>query len=527
MLQAAALEVAKTMTDFVQLLVAEEISRFREEFQSQQQKLSNLAPSSASVAVTAEDAGTVEPTLLTLAALALPSDLPSSPNTEIATEPSTSAAANEVTVLLWSSEITAYMGNDAWLSRTQALARVWKRTHEPSFRDAHSSWQLRGQCPLLHASVGAQERARAKDPFLGVQTAADVEKFRSTQPQRDVSKLYREKGKLLEEETALLLEKELGQNVELRNAGVFWQPTAAKGLRPLFSKRPPGPIVTPGPYTILGEVDGCLLQEPFQNVPVEFKLRMGAHGVSNSIPFKDIVQVQSYMEMLDAERSLHVQRAFGTAKVTTTIIERDRDLWANKIQPAIEEFVCDIRRLLRGCFADDDFRHTVFRSVEPSRPQSRRAVATANLWGYDEEGSVVDQMPRPARGVHTSPILSSEEINHPLRKDGVEQLPLPLPSSSPSPLPSAFEAGKCILEVFGMPAFGSKNAEDGKKNPGFRKRVRIEEKNGVDTREQKAHHDAPGINKLDRYYLRSTPSNNFYWKRTRSGNFSAKKSIKN
>ena len=392
MLQAAATNFTKALTDIVQRLIADEFDR--------------RSVVAVPLAIEGEPKQTSEEVNAVAAVEQAVSDAPRPEQQR-----------SEVTVLLWSSEITAYMGNDSWMSRTQALAKVWRRTHEASYRDTHEKWLLRGQKPLHVTSkqvlaVGAGLGPRggntkprySADPFVGVQSAADVEKFRRTRSQKDLSRLYRGKGKLLEEETALLFEREIGQPVELRNAGVFWDATTAAGqggLRPLQSVRPPGPILAPGPYNILGEVDGCLLQPPFANVPVEFKLRMGAQGVSNSIPFKDIVQVQSYMEMLDAERALHVQRAFGTSTVVSTIVERDRDLWTSKILPAIEEFVCDVRKLLRGCYGDEELRHTVLRSVESSKAPPLQE-ASAIFW-HEEE-------PKEKMGVDhataTSPILA-------------------------------------------------------------------------------------------------------------------------
>lgn len=286
----------------------------------------------------------------------------------------------EVTVVLWSSEIAAYLGDDAWLSRPQILAKVWKRSHEGSYRDAHDKWLLRGKKPLrltnkqiLSEGLGEMLAAstcstkQSTDPYLKVQTSEDVERFRKDHSQKEVLKLYRTKGKLLEEETSQLFAESINQPVSLRNAAVLWDPSLNAGeLRQDPSVRPLGPILTPGPYVITGEMDACLTSPPFVNTPVEFKLRMS--GIPSSVPFRDIVQLHSYMAMMGSKKGFLVQRAFGSAAVDTTILDWDEELWCGKILPAVETIVCDVRKLLRGSLADEELRHQVFSSSETAAP---------------------------------------------------------------------------------------------------------------------------------------------------------------
>jgi hypothetical protein len=343
MLHAAATELTKTVLDAVQRMVEEEVKR-------------RLEPTQGTAEV-----GCGAPSV---------SPIP------------VQSARNEVTVVLWSSEIASYLNADSWQTRTQALGKVWKRTHECSFRDAREKWLLRGQKPMFvtskhvmaeaeavtatataSGSAPARKRRYAADPFVGVQTAADVERFRLEKSAKDVLNLYKTKGKLLEDDTARLFEKVIGQPVEHRNAGVIWE-SGYSGIRRPLTVRPAGPIVDPGPYVVMGELDGCLVTPPFENVPVEFKLRMGSQGVSATIPYRDILQVQSYMEIMGADRALHVQRSFGSPTVMTTTVEKDQEMWDTKIAPGMEAFVCDVRKLLRGSLADEEFRHVVLSAVE-------------------------------------------------------------------------------------------------------------------------------------------------------------------
>lgn len=340
MIHAAATELTKTVLDAVQRMVEDEVKR----------RMMQPATSASEPALEAD-------------------------------APQPAPARSEATVVLWSSEIASYMNADSWQTRVQALGKVWKRTHECSFRDAREKWLLRGQKPmfvtnkqlLAEATAAAdpdtevKKKKYAVDPYVGVQTAADVEKFKLEKSSREVLNLYKTKGKLLEEDTARLFEKVIGQPVDHRNAGVIWEP-GFSGLRRTLSVRPAGPIVDPGPFVIMGELDGCLLQPPFENVPVEFKLRMGSKGISDTIPYRDILQVQSYMEIMGADKALHVQRAFGSQAVITTTVEKDQHMWDTKICPAIEGFVCDVRKLLRGSLADEEFRHVVLAAVETAVP---------------------------------------------------------------------------------------------------------------------------------------------------------------
>lgn len=286
---------------------------------------------------------------------------------------------NEATVVLWSSELAAYMDTDPWQTRLAVLAKVWRRSHEGSYRSARESWLARGKRPLhvtsKHVMASNGEKAAAStpptrvytDPYVRIQTPADVSTFRAERPAKDVLKLYRTKGKLLEEETALLFSESIQQPVGLRNAAVIWQPVGSNsGLRTEPSVRALGPIVTPGPYVLQGEIDACLTQPPFANVPVEFKLRMT--GIPSTIPLRDIAQLHSYMAMMGSSRGFLVQRAFGSDAVDASIVQWDEALWTGKIVPAMEAVVCDTRRLMRGAIIDEELRHTVLLAAETCAP---------------------------------------------------------------------------------------------------------------------------------------------------------------
>lgn len=291
------------------------------------------------------------------------------PKSDVPAEPQT-----ELSVSLWASELAAYAGKDPWLTRNQALAKVWKRTSERSFRNARDAWLLRGQKPIHFTSkdilspdrnVVSVPSKTCIDPFLSVQTPEDVQAFRASRSPGDVVKLYRVKGKLLEEETAALFERSIGAPVGLRNSSVFWNPASRTGGLSAqdVPVRPLGPITSPGPYFLSGEMDACMTTPPFENVPVEFKLRMSG---AVSVSYRDMTQVQAYMSMVGSDRAFHVQRVFGSQEVLVTTIHRDSAFWHDEIVPAMEDFVCDVRRLLRGSLWDEELRHEVLVASETS-----------------------------------------------------------------------------------------------------------------------------------------------------------------
>lgn len=311
-------------------------------------------------------------------------------------EPSTSAPAasgsvgghgkgvrHEPTVELWPSEVNAYLGyKGGFLTRTEALARVWRRTNDANFTAAREQWLARGRVPRKQsvkrdgaadgASGGSDSLARQleclRDPYPKVLTPEDVDRFRAAHSPEDVSRLYRSKGRTMEPYIVSLFEDKVKQPVLLRNTALYWS-DAMEGAGVIGAKscaRPPGPILDPGEFVLKGEVDGAIMDGPKQYAPVECKLRLKAP--TTGVPTSELLQIQAYLAALNAERGFHVQHVLGTHEVLHHTVWRNRSLWTNTVMPALRKFVCDVRRLLRGDLTDEALRHEVLYAAEKSPP---------------------------------------------------------------------------------------------------------------------------------------------------------------
>jgi hypothetical protein len=276
---------------------------------------------------------------------------------------------SESTVGLWASEIGSYLGTDSWSSRDKALAKVWKRTNEAHFAKVQSGWRAAG-CRVLPAGADLGPTL-ALDHFPAVKSAADVSSFRKHATPGEVLRLYKSKGIQNEEAVAAMFADSIQQPVMMRHAAVQWRSgTETAAPVPAYNDiRPLGEIADPGPFTIIGQVDGWLLAPPYAGTIVEIKVRM--ESIPPIIPERDLMQVQAYLHMNNTEECMYVQNLFGTSILQSTHIQRDRALWASRIMPGLVRFVCDIRRLLRGAPDDFDLRHRVLAACETEHPTAK------------------------------------------------------------------------------------------------------------------------------------------------------------
>lgn len=315
------------------------------------------------------------------------------------------APPSEHVVTLWASEIAGSLGKDTWLSRAKALGRVWRRTHELQYRAVVDRWKalgytVKGTEPLVHASL-------IKDPFPYVKTTADVELFKATAKPADVLKLFRTKGLIHEGTATQLLEMELGQSVVHRQAATTWR-SADGVVAPVCSisasRRPPGSICDPGPFQVLGQVDGWLTTPPFSNTIVEVKVRMTTVDME-SMPDHDRLQIQAYMHLNDAEQCAYTQMLLGTDTVHTRMIPRDPEVWENEILPGLRAFVVDVRKLLRGTDPEDfKLRQLALEATEGLPPPPRMAVTPTAL-GPPTVRPLVRREESPPRSLATQPVV--------------------------------------------------------------------------------------------------------------------------
>lgn len=288
-------------------------------------------------------------------------------------------APQQPIVTLWPCHLGAYLGTDKWLSRDRALDAVWRRTAPANYKTVRTAWQARGRKARrttakavydvaagagggTAAVAGPGSQDDALDPFPNVKTAEDVKAFTRTHSKRDVQKLYRTKGVVGEADTVQLLQLQLQGTVEARNFGVWYSPGEdVGGPRETLASVAGlgGPIVDPGPYQLVGAVDVMVRRDSDgASIPVEIKTRVGG-GVVDPPPYAELLQLQAYLRSLQAPYGLHVQRRLGSTHLHTVRVDRDDALWARAVQPQLDAFVCDVRRLLRGAVADEDLRHRV------------------------------------------------------------------------------------------------------------------------------------------------------------------------
>ena len=290
---------------------------------------------------------------------------------------------NEPSITLWASDMSAYMGlESSFQNRLKALGGVWKRTNEAQYRAVHAHWRANG-CTL---QTDAPARA-LHDPFPDVNTVDDVRAFCKSHLPADIMRLYKAKGRLCEEELAARFGTSIECQVTRRHASVTWRSDAnVYASSAPRQQRPSGDITDPGAFVIVGEVDGCLTSGPYAGSIVEIKLRL--QELREQIPLRDYMQIQTYLHLFNAESAFYVQGLFGTPQLLVKSIQRDRNEFQTVILPALQRFVCDVRRLLRGEPEDSALRAVVLQECNTEPLPAREFVPilpslkplTAKVW---------------------------------------------------------------------------------------------------------------------------------------------------
>lgn len=381
------------------------------------------------------------------------------PAPEAATTTTTMATApvpvadNEPCVVLWPSELGAYLDTDSFMTRARALGLVWERTNRLCFRAARDAWISRGRRPrrLKRPSPSSSDTTphtaaalESEDPFAHIRTKQQYDAFCARATAAERLRLGKIKGKVLEDDTAACFERHVGKSVEFRNAGMHWRPgQGAVTSRRDHEVRPRGPITEPGPFCLMGEVDGWVSSEKGDvDVVVEFKLRMSS--ITEHVPPREHLQLQAYMAMGNVDAAWHVQREFGTEKLRVTRVARDREYWNTRVVPGMEKFVCDVRRLLRGAPEDEALRHVVLQACERTVPACKpvdRAAGVPSLPAPNRAGVAVapaaplPPLPPPAMLSSIDVGLVSEpEASRPACASALP--PPSTPPSTPPPSPS-------------------------------------------------------------------------------------------
>jgi len=302
-------------------------------------------------------------------------------------------SASEVPVVLFASEVAGYLGRDTFNNRLKCLGRVWRRANEVQYQEVYTTWKTNGcTFPALHTAEAAAASAairRTFDPFPDVRTPQDVKAFReAVRDPGKIMELNRMKGHMNEEALIRQVEAHCGAAVVLRNTSAVWSSvteaaaTATSGRAPAIP-RPPGVLTDPGPFLLKGEVDGWMMEDGVPSVVVEVKTR--TQTVPATIPERDRLQVQTYLNMHRVQKAVYAQGLLGTDVLDVHIMPRDAVAWRDDILPALRTFVCDVRRLLRGDSSDNVLRHQTLQACDVAPLPIRQAP------------------PAPAPAVHPSP----------------------------------------------------------------------------------------------------------------------------
>lgn len=111
--------------------------------------------------------------------------------------------------------------------------------------------------------------------------------------------------------------------------------TDQEGSRRFFD-----PEGEPNGWKLYGKLDGRIDKDTL----VEVKTRM--YGLGDHIPIQDTLQMQTYMEMFDALKCIHLEFHPESGRLRDRTVLRNQAQWDREIYPGIQAFVKDLHRLL-------------------------------------------------------------------------------------------------------------------------------------------------------------------------------------
>ena len=254
------------------------------------------------------------------------------------------------TVRIRASAVSSILGVDPYTPRASALADAWEHACPESYYRCLQRWRGRPDEDKFHAS---------EEEKLAIASLA----------------------RFLQSRCSVHSELELVEG----GACCAWAPDTPVHVRE--QSLPEGLILDPGPWEIVGAVDGAARDPTTGAVEalIEVKTRASPRTMHEFIPDKDFVQVQTYMAMSGVQACWYVQQlsqrylhreAFASCQEKTRIqlVEFDAAVWAQTILPAVEDFVRDVRRLIRGSRADARLRAAVFNLAVDRSPRLPRKV---------------------------------------------------------------------------------------------------------------------------------------------------------
>jgi hypothetical protein len=246
------------------------------------------------------------------------------------------AAWNGHTVVIYPTELGAILGCDRFESRLKMLAAKWRATDPRGFRLA-----MVGRIAGTGGTGGTAIAGRPR--CAGVHNEAAVLRLLAANSTAGVTEVT-STSRPMWWRTRLL------DGVAEGGLGCYQQQQQ--------QQTPTEDPIEPGPYVISGEVDAVVRTKDCPiDVPVEIKTRGSA--MSLGVYPRERLQLQAYIQAMDAPWGLHVQNVLGTTTVVETRVPRDDEEWNTRVVPAVEAFVCDVRRVVRNCAADAELIRAV------------------------------------------------------------------------------------------------------------------------------------------------------------------------
>lgn len=152
----------------------------------------------------------------------------------------------------------------------------------------------------------------------------------------------RMKGRRHEGQALRRFELQRGIRVSKDSSAVTYLPsfdkcstTDQEGSRRFFD-----PEGEPNGWKLYGKLDGRIDKDTL----VEVKTRM--YGLGDHIPIQDTLQMQTYMEMFDALKCIHLEFHPESGRLRDRTVLRNQAQWDREIYPGIQAFVKDLHRLL-------------------------------------------------------------------------------------------------------------------------------------------------------------------------------------
>lgn len=165
------------------------------------------------------------------------------------------------------------------------------------------------------------------DIICNVQDKVQLQRVAHT---KDTVETNKKMGRACEKLAISMFEKERNVRVIYNNTSMLYD----------MGNRRFEPCGISNRWRLKGVLDGKLDDDTI----IEVKTRR--YNIKDVIPAQDMYQIQTYMEMFNAQKCVHIEYHEPSRTVHERIIMRDTHMWETEIRPGIEKFVKNIHMLL-------------------------------------------------------------------------------------------------------------------------------------------------------------------------------------